>query len=336
MNSTDTCLQFTNIYNDFIERILSSISLVCNCLCLIAFVQIVRCNNTQDIYKYLLYKSFIDIFISVRFAFKSFFNCTNCLFETSYALKVFYLIFFIYVDYALELLTLLCEVVACFNRYRFVTKTLSIFDKFSYKLVLVSMTIYSFLFYVYLFFDRQIIPQMPFQNETIVFYLINENSLGTTSYFLGYIHSVIRNLICVTFIVILNVLTLYSVKKALDKKKQLVNNVAKSTSGKILSKSERAELRLTLMVISTNLVIVVAYGMSFIKWMKIKEVDADKCFSTSNYIVYLMSFVLNFFIYFYFNLSFKKFLICSTHARKEAKHALHTNFHGKFQSHAEN
>ena len=324
MNSTeeDTCTKFTAIYNDYIEKTIASISLLLNTLCLIAFAQIVRCTK-QDIYKYLLYKSFIDILISLRFTLKSVFNCTDCQLETSYAIKVFYIIFFIYVDYALELLTMLCEVVACFNRYRFVTKTWEFFEKFSYKFVLLTITIFSFLFYVYLFFDRQINSITKSKNETIVTYFsIQQNSLGTTTIVLGYVHSVMRNVLCVAFIFIVNVLTLCSVKRVLDKKKLLVNVTSGVKNAKILSKAERAELRLTFMVLLTNLVIVVAYGMSFVKWLNIKAVDQSKCFVTINYIIYLMSFVLNFFIYYYFNLSFKKFLKFSTKSRKEATNAL--------------
>jgi len=314
--TSDTCTEFTDIYNAYIEKVISSISLVLNILCSIAFMQIIRCNhstnnkNGQDIFKYLFYKSLMDIYISLRFALKSVFNCKDCSLEKIYAIKVFYLIFFIYVEYACELATMLCQVVACFNRYRFVTNKWHIFDKrISYKLVLASITLYSLLFYVYLFFDRQIITKIRVdQNETISMYLIQEESLGIGSQILNYAHSLSRNVFCVVFIFVFNVLTFYSVKKSLDKKKLMIKS--NTSSQKLMSKSEKAELRLTLMVISTNLVILVTHGLSFIRWMKIKEIDQSKCFATCNYIIYVMSFNLNFFIYFYFNKNFKGTLSC--------------------------
>jgi hypothetical protein len=314
---SDSCTIFTDIYNAYIEKGISSISLILNILCSMAFMQIIRCNssankNGQDIFKYLFYKSLMDICISLRFALKSIFNCKDCSLEKIYAIKVFYLIFLIYVDTACELLTMLCQVMACFNRYRFVTNKWNILDKLiSYKLVLASITLFSLLFYIYLFFDRQIITKIRVdQNETLTLYLIQEESLGIGSQILNYAHSLTRNVFCVVFIFVFNVLTFCSVKKSLDKKKLMFKSSTSSSSQKLLSKSEKAELRLTLMVISTNLVILVTYGMSFIRWMKIKEIDQITCFATCNYIIYQMSFSLNFFIYFYFNKSFKVSLSC--------------------------
>jgi len=309
MNETyeenDFCSNFTVVYNIYIEKSIGAISFILNSICMIIFIKIVRNTPKEDIYKYLLFKSIIDILISLRITFKSVVDCKKCEFEKSYSVKVFYLIFFIYIEYAAELVTILCQILASFNRYRVISQAFKFFDKFSFKIAIVAITEFCLLFYVYLFFEYKIIEKTD-QNATTTAYIIQDGYLGTTGIGLGYVHSIIRNAVCVLIVFILNILTLYSVIKALRKKKYLVKETNKLKNKKTLTKAEKVELKLTLMIMVTSLVMFIAYGMSFIKWLKIENVSTNKCFITFNYMIYWLSFVLYFFIYLYFNLKFQK------------------------------
>jgi hypothetical protein len=309
MNETyaenDFCSKFTLFYNNYIEKSIGAISFILNSTCMIVFIKIVRNTPKEDIYRYLLFKSIIDILISLRITFKSVIDCKKCESEKSYSLKVFYLIFFIYIEYAAELVTILCQILASFNRYRVISQAFNFFDKFSYKIAIVAITEFCLLFYVYLFVEYKIIEKTD-QNGTTIAYIIQDGYLGTTGIALGYVHSVMRNVICVLIVFILNISTLYFVIKALRKKKYLVKETNKVQNKKTLTKTEKVELRLTLMIMVTSLVMFIAYGMSFIKWLKIENVSTNKCFITFNYMIYWLSFVFYFFIYLYFNLKFQK------------------------------
>ena len=301
---SDFCNDLTSVYNAYIEKFIGSFAFFLNLICIAVFVQIIR-TQKEEVYKYLLFKSIVDTFISLRITLKSILDCTDCELEKSYGLKLFYLIVFIYFDYAAELISMLCEIVANFNRYRLLTQYFKIFDKITYRIPLCAITLYSFLFYIYLFFDYKISSRTK-NNETI--YTMTDTGLGAASIYVGYMHSVSRNVICVAFIFVLNILTLRSVKIALKKKKRMLNDKNADKKSKMMSKTEQAELRLTLMVLATSAVIFIAYGMSFIKWLKIGVIYTNKCYITITYIIYWLSFSLYFFIYFYFNLSFKRIL----------------------------
>ena len=119
MNETyaenDFCSNFTLFYNIYIEKSIGVISFILNSTCMVVFIKIVRNTPKEDIYRYLLFKSIIDILISLRITFKSVIDCKKCEIEKSYSLKVFYLIFFIYIEYAAELVTMLCQILASFK-----------------------------------------------------------------------------------------------------------------------------------------------------------------------------------------------------------------------------
>ena len=311
--SIDFCTQLTDVYNSYIEKSIGACSFALNLLCIVVFTQMIRFQK-EEVYKYLLFKSIVDSFISLRVAFKSVLNCTGCVVDKMYALKLIYLIFFIYIEYAAELLSILIQIAANFNRYRLLSQRFGYFDKISYKLAIFLMSLYSFLFYIYMFFDNTIASKTS-NNETI--YLIKETGLGAASIYVGYIHSVSRNVVCVAFIFVLNILTMRIVKMALSKKKHMLNKKYSNKKKKVMSKTEKVELRLTLMVMATSAVIFFAYGMSFIKWLKIEVIYTNKCYVTFTYIIYWISFSLDFFIYFYFNLSFKRFLFFIGKSKKD-------------------
>ena len=168
------------------------------------------------------------------------------------------------------------------------------------------MTVYSFVFYIYLLFDNTIIAKT---KNNVTAYSFNSASLGTLSTYIGYVHSVSRNVVCVVFIIVLDVLTLRSVKIAMKRKLLVLKDKKSEKKSKVVSKSEKAELRITLMVVATSVVIFMAYGMSFIKWLQISAISTNNCYITATYIIYWMSFSLYFFIYFHFNLSFRQYVL---------------------------
>jgi hypothetical protein len=129
---------------------------------------------------------------------------------------------------------------------------------------------------------------------------ITSSNLGEASFVFGYIHTFMKDFVGLISILILNILTLFSVRNSLSRKKLMVS-IKKSNKD-----NEKAELRLTVMVMATSVVLFIAYGLSIIKWLKIPVLQTNKCFITLTYIIYWLSFTVNFFFYYNFNLNFKQ------------------------------
>ena len=98
----------------------------------------------------------------------------------------------IYFDYAAEIISIVCELVANFNRYRFLTKSFQIFEKLSYKMTIFLMTLYALLFCIYLLFDNKITSKQKL-NGTITVYSIKDNNFGSAGLAWGYAHTITRN-----------------------------------------------------------------------------------------------------------------------------------------------
>ena len=316
----DFCDNLTDYFNRYIEKSIGAISFILNMLCVLVFLKITRFQK-EEIYKYLLFKSIIDSYISLRITLKSVFNCQDCELEKSFGIKIFYLVFIIYLDYAAEIISIVCELVANFNRYRFLTKSFQFLEKLSYKMTIFLMTLYALLFCIYLLFDNKITSKQKL-NGTITVYSIKDNNFGSAGLAWGYAHTITRNFIFVAAILIVNIMTLRSVKGILRKKDIMLNHHELGKKSKIVKHNEKAELKLTLMVMATSGVIFVACGMNFIKWLKVFVFTTNKCYITVTYIIYWLSFSLYFFIYFYFNQSFKKFLFYMFKTKKNIKEIL--------------
>ena len=308
IKNEDFCTELTNAYNAYIEKSIGAISFILNIICIFVFRKIVRVQN-EEVYRYLLVKSIADTYTSLRTILKSVLNCQDCVVEHVYAMKIVYLVFFLYIDYSTEFLSILIQMAAIFNRYRFLTQRFKWFDKISYKIVILIVTMLSFLFHIYVLFDNRITSKTR-NNTTDTIYSIKGGHLGQTGLILNYIQVTIRDIIFVVIILILNVLTLRWIKVVMKKKKCMQRVNISVNSRKILNKSEKAEHRLTLMVVATSINILTAYGISLFNVLaKTETISPNKCFISISYFHYWFSFSFYFFIYFYFNLSFKRYLL---------------------------
>ena len=299
---SDRCIALTNIYNDYVEKSIGALAFALNTLCALVFLKIIRFQG-EDVYKYLLSKSIFDSYMSLRISLKSVFNCQDCVVEHIYGLKVFYLIFFMHIYYSAEIISALLDMAANFNRYRFLANRFKIFNKISFTIVILSITFFTFLFQIYIYFDSKIISKTK-NNGTETVYSIKSGNL-LSSIILDSIKIMLRDVFSPAFIIILNALTLLTVKKAVEKKKLMLQG----KTSKLMKKAEMAEFRLTLMVVTLSFVILFAHVIDIVILLaKNETIVSNKCIITVTYFLYLLSFLFYFFIYLFFNLSFKKYL----------------------------
>ena len=204
------CNNLLTIYNSYTKVLIGVIGTVLNFICIVIFYKLIRISTQKDnLNKYLLIKSIADTLTYVIIMTQSA-NYSNS--DTSLVYQVFDLIFFRYGLFVSVLISMFLEIASILNRYFTFTRINKKLDKVGFKAVVSFILIYSFGFYVYKFLDEKIEMATNVKtNQT--YYKIAINKLGNISIILGYIHSTVRDGICVILILILNILTYIKLRK---------------------------------------------------------------------------------------------------------------------------
>ena len=296
------CYNFSLIYYNYIKTPILIIGTIANIICVAIFYKLIR-NSTQNdnLNKYLLIKSIADTYISIQPLITKLFNLSKS--DKSYFYQVFNLIFFNYFLVISELMSMFLEVASILNRYFTFTKINKKLEKIGFKSAVIFMLVYSFGFYSYKFFDLKISSVVDYKtNET--YFKLNTNKLGGIGIILGYIHSTVRDGICVLLLFILNILTLIKLRKVMKKKANL--------QSKSLAKDKKATktgFRLTMMVVATTTITFFNVVLMIIKYANINVINSNDCFLAFISFTFFMCNSVNFVLYFYFNLNFKRIFL---------------------------
>ena len=265
-------------------------------------------NQNEDLFKYLFFKSCSATYLSVYLIFD---KCEQTIFSEllkTYSFLIFRQIFFNYFVFVCELFSILMEVATIFNRYRTITKTNRIYilvNKLNINIVIIACFIYSCLFYIYIFIDEIVVEnKVEIANQTRIIFTIKEKVLGEDSIILGYVHSSVRDGLCTLIIVIINILTLIQMKKINSNKQKLirVNSIFS-----IKDKGNKAEQRLTVMVLLVTTIGLFSNGLTFIQYVFPEPIRSNECLQHASQITFWIANSINFFLYYIFNLNFKKY-----------------------------
>jgi hypothetical protein len=196
------------------------------------------------------------------------------------------------------------EVAATFNRYRALKFQLKIFDKIQFKFVIAGMFVYSFGFYVYKLVSIQVVPNSQKNNTEYQYYSTDLDDK------MGYMHTIVRDGLCVLAIILLNILTMYELKSILMKKSVLKN--ASNNN----DKTRNVDKRLTLMVICMSAITFIGHSLELIEYFSSRDsfFNRNLCFITAKKLLFWLSYQINFFAYYFFNLKFKQSfnLLCAS------------------------
>ena len=300
------CDYFDDSCEAYLSPTLGVISFFLNLMCVVVFIKLIRNKKLKDdIFKYLLLKSILDAYLSIRNSLFHTFNCQSCEIEKIYALKLLHWILLVYLGFVLQLVSTFCQIGSSINRYRNLTKKFKFFDYIPIKFIFMSMFIYSSAFYIYKFFDLRIVEQIE-TNTTSVRYVLNldEHYLKDSSIIIGYVHTLVRDGITIMVIFVFNLLTLIEIKKVMNKKRRLVKINTKQMSSK--DRAERAEIRLTIMVVIICFMVLVGHGLLLLFYFKI---SSNKCFSRVSIILFYLPYEINLVFYICFNLNFRHVFI---------------------------
>ena len=301
------------IYQNYLKQIIGSVAACLNITSAVVFVKIIRSSssspskNTQtELFKYLLLKSMCDTYISVRTTFRNAIVCKNCDLEKIYAFKWITVIFFDYIQYAVNLLSTLITIASGFNMVRSIEKQLSFFNRIPLSLVVCLMAVSSFGFYIYKLFDFSINAKYA-KNSTEFVYELKYGKLKEVSDTLDRGQSIFVDGVCQMVVIVLNVLTTIKVMSVLRRKKKLT--LSKNLIGQPVVQQKqsaaagKAQLRLVFMIMTTSTVAFVCSGINLVKFLNI--LPRSDCFINWSDLIYWAQYDFKFFVYYFFNLNFQ-------------------------------
>lgn len=259
---------------------------------------------------------------------------TSRLFRSNYYVKVFNLIFTFYFGFICQLSSMLCDVAATLDRYLLITRKSNNFSprRINYKYFIGLILSYACAFYIYKPFQLDIITfneTLTNSGESVITYHFKPSNFtdSDTSVVLDFVHTIVRDAWCVLLLVLLNAVILVKLKKTLDRKKMIayqMNTVIERTSIKAPRRtttkldtamslappqnSNSNEFRLTVMVVLIGLVNIVGHLPLIIHYIPIerrKDV-LGPCFQTIKHLFYYLSFTVNIFFYYHFNMNYRR------------------------------
>ena len=272
------------------------IGAVFNSICIIIFYKLIRNSTKKDnLNKYLFIKSIFDtLTYTVVIATQT---ATLLKLDKSYVYQVIYLIFYKYFKTSFEVMSMFLDIVSILNRYFTLTRINKKFENFGFKSAVFLLSIYSFGFYAYKFFNEQI--ELVVDDKTnATAYKLNSNKLNGINTIFDYMHSTVRGGICVSLIFILNILTYIKLRKVMKNKM-----VLQSRSVYKEKKLSQTGFRLTKMVVATSSITFFGQILSITSF---NGINLDNCFTAFRSFTFFSCNSFNFVLYYFFNLNFKR------------------------------
>lgn len=307
----DICHSIYKVYHNYVDKLLNSVGLVLNILSVIVFIKLIASKNAKsDMFKYLMIKSIFDAYYNFRNLIFIVNDCINCSINGNKYFLVFVWIFVTYFGFVAQFLSICCEIGATYDRYQHISNKLKIFKRTSYKINLSIAFIFSLIFYLNKILERTLKTR---SNST--HYILIFNSLGSSELALNidFLQSFIKNGVCVLIILILNILSLISIRKSMGNKRRMINRCNNKSENLTLKRNKsivklrvvKTELKVTMMVLTTGFLTILGHGLMFVYNLPLMIRHANFClYSVTNFLFYL-SITFNFVIYFSFYKNFR-------------------------------
>lgn len=322
------------MFNDYIEKGLYISGLALNLINVIVFSLLIASSERtfkSSMFKYLLAKSVFDTYYMLRGLFLRFFwDCPGCNAKESLVEALFFWIGVFYLGHAASLMSMFCEIAATLSRFKAISQKLAILNRVSNKIVFLVMLVNTLIVYTYKIFERTLIVER--KNQTVLYRLrLNSFAASENLLLVEFMHSVFRDGVCVLIILVINVATIISMHQSYKRKRRLTlnqpANTRKRTRAETLNTSDenqstqsaparrtllelrkfrRSENRLTVMVLMTGVIACIGHGVYFA--YSLPHHQKSFCFYTITAFLFYSSYVINIFIYIYFNKGFRKCL----------------------------
>lgn len=337
------CQYVGSIVTAYVDTSIGFIGIILNIICFIVFSneafqypKRIKCK----MFKYLLVKSIFDGLILFFKALIPVFKCEECLMNTTYVFNIFDLVINKYFMFVCTLCSIFFDLAAQFDRLITISKMFQCFNKISYKMVITSIISLISMFYTFKLLEYNIknfegdnsidynlvdiiqtnnTSQSINTKSAITFYYLFKSDFSSTRMFkhLEMAHSIIRDFLCVLFLLTVDILILIEFRLIMKNKKKILsrkNDVEISMQTNMSSNSnctnsgfsiEYAENRTTLMTLTMGLTTLFGRLPIFINYLPINSFQLKSCYQTISETLFLTNITLSFFIYFFFNKTFK-------------------------------
>ena len=310
---TSCLLKYAYVVGYFVLPVISAIGIVSNLFSTVVFFQIIRNEKLNGkMFKYLFIKAINDM---LQFSFQIFspiYYCVNCD-KKSYLANVWFIGFYYYGKTVVELTSGWLETLATFDCLCFITKKFTIINsKIFFWTSVIFLHVYAGIFYMFWIFSYQII------SESSNSFALKFTSFYYTDFvkYLKYLHSIQRDFIVLLLLLILNILILSKVKKTISKKKKLLagnkplssNSFNNQPNNAFMINFKKIEKNSELMIILTGVNYFLGHVGSILYYLPFPATPQFwTCFFEIDLIPFYLSYILNNFIYYYFNKIYKKY-----------------------------
>ena len=301
------CQQLSDFHLFYFTRIIGGLGFVLNILSVIVLARMSSIHNKSDMIKFLLTKSLTDAYFSLTQVGSIWFDCIECNYYFSFWYQLMYLVFTIYICDICMFISIVCEFMAIFERYRLITgKWESLGKMLEFRRTMPIILLVAFMLYMYQLFSLYVEPFNTSNSTTL--YSLEKTEFGNhASRIFDMTQSIIINFVFVTLIFLLNVLTMRQLKVSLQKKREITQTLL-GPHAAMQERISRSEGRITLMLMLSAPLTITGNWMNFVEnlLVLVNEKMYNGCIDTVTSSVYLFSFSIDFIFYYSFNVHFKK------------------------------
>jgi hypothetical protein len=326
MNSSEsivafkTCIKFFQLVGDvYLSPIIGFLGLITNTACFLVFLKLLKVtNNVQQstsnshMYKYLCLKSLCDILIFLVLFMYPLYFCDKCPLNGYYIMQIWYVGVYWYFTMIMELMSGFFEIVAtldCAVSIRNYPRCLlnrSTFYATSFLILAFSLT-----FYWYIFFYFNIVNQDE-MNRSFWKVTVTDFYKSSSGSFFRFFNMILRDIIFFILLLIINLWILLSLKKVRERKSTMqltrltTSDVILKQVSKTRSRAQAAERRKVKMITLLSISYFVGHSPIVIFYLPLHD-DSDfwKCYYEFGLIIFHLTYVLPFFLYYNFNNQFK-------------------------------
>lgn len=270
----ELCQILYDLYQYKYILILNSFGIVLNTACTLIWShdQIKAGVQTNFMFKFLQLKSIFDLIFSL----------SNLIGSVTIQSQFFTGIMNNYVALVAQFCSTYCAIWANLICYITLSSRLRFLLKLNWKIFIGSCVTFSAIFYLFMLVDNFV-----WLNSKFIFFSI--------------VHTFMRDFLGVILLTLINMATFVEIKRSIDRKKNL------NTSGTTSNRTNQLETNFALMVIVVGIMNLIGhFPILFAYLMNSFKLNVSYCVLLSAVIAIDLVYSANFFVYYFFNLKFKK------------------------------
>jgi hypothetical protein len=305
---------FYEIVFIYINRTISVSAILTSLISILIFMRIIKREPTGNgqMFKYLIAVSIFELFLFLIIIFEIGYHCQGC--GKSLGWKVWYVWFQVYFYFSFITIANYLEVFATLDCFLMINnKLVCLLTKTVFVIILLFLIVFSFISYFHNIFVFKFIKVNQFNNETSVY------SVGITDYFntdlfkgLAFSLTFIREVLPLFLLLLLNILIFITLRNVVEHKKRLetFSNSNSNNNNNNIRHAIQAEISKLKMIFSVSFCYIIFRTPLAVYLLPIHGTGyfSECYFFRTSYVFYNFSYIIKFFIYYFFNKKFRKYL----------------------------